>query len=166
VGNQLEILQVTRHHLERVQFIPRPPEEVFSFFSRAENLERITPPELGFRIHARRPIQMGRGTLIDYTIRLSRVPLRWRTLIETWEPGKRFVDVQLRGPYRHWRHEHVFSAVPGGTEVRDHVEYELPFGPLGSAAHAVWVRRQLERIFDYRARAIEQLFAAESGRAA
>jgi ligand-binding SRPBCC domain-containing protein len=104
--------------------------------------------------------------LIDYTIRLSRVPLRWRTLIEIWEPGKRFVDVQLRGPYRLWRHEHVFSAVPGGTEVRDHVEYELPFGALGTAAHAVWVRRQLERIFDYRARAVEQLFPAESGRAA
>jgi ligand-binding SRPBCC domain-containing protein len=74
--------------------------------------------------------------------------------------------VQLRGPYRHWRHEHVFQEVPGGTEVRDVVDYELPFGALGTAAHAVWVRRQLERIFAYRARTIEELFSAQSGRAA
>jgi ligand-binding SRPBCC domain-containing protein len=139
---------------------------LFDFFSRAENLQRLTPPGLGFRIHSRRPIEMGRGALIDYTIRLSGVPLRWRTLIETWEPGQRFVDVQLRGPYRLWRHEHRFREVAGGTEIIDSVDYELPFGALGTAAHAVWVRRQLERIFDYRARAIEELFPAQSGRAA
>jgi ligand-binding SRPBCC domain-containing protein len=155
-----------RHRLERVQFVPHPLDQVFDFFSRAEHLSRLTPPELDFRIHARRPIEMSRGTLIDYTIRLSGLPLRWRTLIEVWEPGRRFVDVQLRGPYRFWRHEHSFRAVPGGTEIRDVVEYELPFGALGTAAHAVWVRKKLAHIFDYRARVVEDLFPAESGRAA
>lgn len=155
-----------RYRLERVQFVPRPVEEVFAFFSRAENLERLIPPWLSLRLHARRPIAMERGALLDYTLRLSKVPLRWRTLIATWEPGQRFVDVQLRGPYRHWRHEHVFKAVAGGTRLCDIVEYELPFGALGSAAHAVWVRRGLEQIFDYRARVLEELFSASSSRAA
>ncbi len=144
--------------LERTQLVPRPREEVFAFFEDAANLERITPPALRFRIVTPEPIAMGQGTLIDYRLRLFGLPLRWRTLIERYEPPLRFVDLQLSGPYRLWRHLHEFEAVPGGTLMHDRVEYALPFGPLGRAAHAVAVRRTLAHIFDHRRDVIARLF--------
>ena len=84
--------------------------------------------------------------------------MRWRSRIEAYEPMRSFVDVQLQGPYRTWRHTHSFAAHPEGTEVRDHIQYSLPLGPLGAAAHALFVRRDLERIFAFRREAIERLF--------
>jgi ligand-binding SRPBCC domain-containing protein len=146
-----------RHLLDRAQLVRRPRAEVFAFFSDARNLEVITPEFLRFRIETPGPIPMAAGTLIDYRLSLSGLPFRWRTLIEIFEPDVRFVDVQLRGPYRLWRHHHEFEDAPGGTLVRDLVEYELPFGPLGDLAHALFVRRQLERIFDHRARVVGEL---------
>lgn len=140
--------------------MPCPLDEVFAFFSAAENLERLTPAALRFEILTPLPIVMQRGTLIDYGIRLRGVPMRWQTLIEEWEPGRRFVDLQLRGPYRSWRHEHLFTAVEAGTEVRDTVDYELPLGGLGDMAHWAFVRRELQTIFDFRARTVSELFAA------
>ena len=101
---------------------------------------------------------MHEGALIDYRIRISGVPMLWRTRIEVWEPETRFVDVQLRGPYRLWRHEHRFSDVDGGTQMIDRVEYAMPLGPLGEIARAVYVRRMLEHIFDYRHEAVEREF--------
>ena len=101
---------------------------------------------------------MKAGTLIDYRIRLRGVPMRWRTLIEEWGPGTRFVDRQLTGPYRYWRHEHVFSAVASGTEIRDAVDYELPLGPLGNVLHRAFVRSELQHIFDFRADTVRELF--------
>ena len=141
--------------LERRQSLPLPPEGVFPFFADALNLERITPPWLGFRVLDPAGIEMGPGTLIEYRLRLHRVPVRWLTRIEVWEPPRRFVDTQVRGPYRDWRHEHMFIAEgDAGTLMRDRVNYELPLGPLGSAAHALFVRRDLARIFDYRRDAV------------
>jgi len=148
------------YRLERRQVVPRPRREVFAFFSDATNLERITPAFLAFRILTPRPIPMAPGTLIDYELRLFGVPLRWRTRIETFEPETGFEDVQLRGPYRSWHHSHVFSDVPGGTEMRDVVTYTLPLGPLGRLAHFLFVRRSLERIFEHRRAAIAAFFAA------
>jgi hypothetical protein len=148
------------YRLERVQQIPRPLGEVFAFFSDATNLERITPGFLRFRILTPRPIPIAAGTLIDYELRLYGVPLRWRTRIESFEPGSSFSDVQLRGPYRRWVHRHEFREVPGGTQMRDVVDYELPFGPAGKLAHALFVRRSLERIFDHRRETIAALFGA------
>jgi ligand-binding SRPBCC domain-containing protein len=150
---------MARHVLEQTQVIPYPRAEVFPFFAAAENLERITPSFLGFRIITPPPIEMRKGTLIDYHIKLSGLPLRWRTEITEWQPNHRFVDLQLRGPYRYWHHLHEFRDVPGGTEMHDRVDYELPFGPLGSAAHALYVRRTLESIFQHRRRIIDGLFA-------
>lgn len=144
--------------LERTQIVPRPRAEVFPFFAEAANLERLTPPSLGFKILTPQPITMRAGTTIDYRIKLSGVPMRWRSLIAAFEPGERFVDLQLAGPYAHWHHTHTFRDVPGGTEVGDRIEYALPLGPLGRAAHAVFVRRQLRTIFDYRERVMREMF--------
>lgn len=138
--------------LAREQRLPGTPDEVFPFFGDALNLERITPPWLGFEVVTPRPIAMGAGTLIEYRLRLHGVPLRWRTRIDVWDPPRRFVDRQLRGPYRSWVHEHTFEPDGhGGTLMRDRVEYSLPLGPVGSLAGALLVRRELRRIFDHRA---------------
>jgi ligand-binding SRPBCC domain-containing protein len=138
------------HVLLREQVLPGAPERVFEFFADAANLEQITPGWLGFRIVTPRPIEMAPGTLIEYRLRLHRVPVRWLTRIEKWEPGKRFVDVQVEGPYRLWHHTHSFEPHGQGTRVRDRVRYALPLGPLGELAHRLFVRRDLERIFEFR----------------
>lgn len=137
----------------------RPRREVFAFFADAANLERLTPASLHFHVLTPVPIEMRAGALIDYRIALFGVPLKWRTLIEAFEPESRFVDVQSEGPYRLWRHVHTFSdAADGGTVVGDRVEYELPLGVLGRVAHAVFVRGQLRHIFDYRQRVVGEMF--------
>jgi len=140
--------------LERTQVVARPRPDVFAFFADAFNLERITPAFLRFRITTPRPIEMKPGALIDFRLRLHGVPLRWRTRIETFEPERSFTDVQLAGPYRLWRHRHDFVDVAGGTEVRDVVDYEMPLGPIGGWARRLFVARSLDRIFDFRRRAI------------
>jgi ligand-binding SRPBCC domain-containing protein len=146
------------YHLEQSQFIPRPRPEVFSFFADASNLERITPASIHFRILTPGPILIRPGTLIDYEIRLYHVPMRWRTRIETFDPPSSFTDVQLKGPYRSWHHRHEFIEVPGGTEIRDIVDYELPFGPVGMVAHWLFVRRAVADIFEHRRAILSELF--------
>jgi ligand-binding SRPBCC domain-containing protein len=148
---------VSAHLLEREQFIARPLDEVFEFFARASNLERITPPWLSFSLQTPEPEQMQAGTLISYRLRLHGLPLRWVSRIEEWEPGRQFVDLQLRGPYRRWHHRHRFESVDGGTKVTDQVHYELPLGPLGELGWALFVRRDLTRIFEHRRRAVAEL---------
>ena len=145
------------HHLFREQFVPRRLDEVFAFFAQAGNLERITPPWLRFRLVTDEPVEMGAGTLIEYHLRLHRVPLRWISRIEHWEPGRAFEDVQVKGPYRVWRHRHEFRPVGGGTLVHDHVRYALPLGPLGELAHAAFVERDLARIFAFRHATVARL---------
>jgi len=143
--------------LERSQRLAAPPEEAFEFFSDARNLEAITPPWLGFRMVTASPIEMREGALIEYRLRLHRVPIHWLTRIELWDPSRRFVDVQLRGPYRLWHHTHSFEREGRGTLMRDTVRYALPLGPLGRVARVAIVRRDLERIFDFRRDAVAAL---------
>lgn len=146
------------YRLERTQTVLSPLPEVFPFFADARNLQELTPPSLAFTILSPLPIEMRPGAIIDYRIRLYGVPMKWRTVIEEYEPEHHFVDVQERGPYKTWRHLHTFRSVPGGTELGDVVEYELPLGPLGRIAHAALVRRQLDTIFAYRAEVMAARF--------
>lgn len=138
-------------------WLPMPPEEVFPFFADAANLNAITPPWLHFRVLTPQPIAMRAGTLIDYALRLHGVPLRWRTRIQAWQPPHRFVDEQVRGPYRQWIHEHTFEARDGGTLARDVVRYAVP---LDFIAHPLFVRRDVERIFAFRQESLRVRFGA------
>lgn len=148
-----------RYVLERRQTVNRPRGEVFAFFADAANLERLTPAALHFHILTPQPIELRAGAIIDYRIVLFGLPFRWRTLIQAFEPGAQFVDVQTSGPYAYWRHTHTFTdAAAGGTTIADHVEYALPFGPIGRAVHALVVGRQLRRIFDFRQKIVADIF--------
>ena len=145
-----------KHVLETTADLPLAVQEVFDFFANAENLERITPPELAFRILTPTPIEIGEGVLIDYRLRLFGVPFGWRTRISRWEPPHRFVDEQLRGPYRTWVHTHTFAESGDGTLMIDRVEYGLPGQPVSHLVLPL-VRRQLDRIFRYRAWVIREI---------
>lgn len=140
-------------------WLPVPPEELFPFFSDAANLEAITPPWLNFRIVSPQPILMKAGALIDYRLRVRGIPMRWRTLIREWEPPYRFVDEQLRGPYRQWIHEHTFEPKDGGTLARDRVQYAVPFDAL---VHRLLVKPDIETIFEYRERVLRERFGKRS----
>jgi ligand-binding SRPBCC domain-containing protein len=146
------------HTLERSQLIPVPREELFAFFEDPRNLGEITPGEMGFDILKMDELPIQPGFRIKYRIKVFGVPVTWVSKISEYEPGVRFVDVQTKGPYSFWRHEHRFEDAEGGTLMRDRVQYRLPFGILGSAVHPA-VRGQLRYIFDYRARIIGERFA-------
>jgi uncharacterized protein len=146
------------HVFESEQRVDRPLGEVFEFFSRAENLERITPPFLRFSLTGDPVNEVAEGTLISYRLRVHGVPIRWVSRIEEFEPGSVFVDRQLTGPYKLWVHRHEFSPDGDATIVRDRVRYQLPLCILGALANAVLVRRDIEQIFAYRRRAIDQIF--------
>lgn len=149
--------------LKRTQLIHRPLAEVFPFFESPENLSKITPPWLNFIIRTPAPVDMKSGAFIEYTIRWLGLPIRWKTEIKDFDPPFRFVDEQIRGPYTLWHHTHVFNSVNGSTEMTDLVKYRLPFGPIGRIVHALWIRRQLQEIFDYRYNAIEKIFTYKGG---
>lgn len=146
-----------------VQDLPAPRAEVFAFFSDPANLERLTPPWLNFRIVTPAPLPRGEGALFEYRLKVRGVPLFWRTLIEQWDEGHGFVDRQLVGPYALWHHTHRFEDLPdGGTRITDRVRYRVGFGLLGRLATWLIVRRDIERIFQYRKQVIAELFAGRS----
>ena len=149
--------------LHRELWVPHPSPVVFDLFSRAENLEQLTPPWMHFRILTPPPIVMKPGATIAYSLRVRGIPLRWLTEIERWNPPHEFVDIQAKGPYTLWRHTHRFSEVEGGTLIADTVEYALPFGMLGRLVHRLQVARDLGEIFDYRAQQVRALLPREAG---
>ena len=136
-------------------WLPRAREEVFAFFADAANLDTITPPWVRFHTVTPAPIKMGVGTIIDHRLRIRGIPVGWRSKITVWDPPRRFVDEQVRGPYRLWRHEHEFEERDGGTLVRDRVQYAVLFDFL---VHELLVRRDVERIFDYRTDCLRRRF--------
>lgn len=137
--------------------LERSLEDTFALFCDASNLETLTPPELRFEIRTAMPIEMSVGTRIEYRIRLFGVPFSWLTEITCWEPGRRFIDEQISGPFHTWIHEHRFESVSDtSTRIRDHVRYVLPFEPIGRMAHPL-IRSRLTRIFDYRETRVREL---------
>jgi ligand-binding SRPBCC domain-containing protein len=151
------------HQLSRTQLVGRPLPEVFAFFSDASNLEALTPAFLHFRILTPMPIELRAGARLDYRLSLFGLPVRWRTRITDWQPGRRFVDEQESGPYARWRHTHEFEARGSATLMRDVVDYAEPHGPVGAVAHLLFVRRTLDRIFDFRREAVVRLLDGSRG---
>lgn len=137
-------------------WLPQSPADVFQFFGDAGNLDSITPPWLHLEMVTPQPIMMREGTLIDYRMRVHGVSLRWRTRISSWQPPYRFVDEQIRGPYRQWIHVHTFVPHNGGTLVRDLVRYAVP---LDFIVYPLLVRRDVEAIFAFRAKALKERFS-------
>jgi hypothetical protein len=150
------------YRLQRSVTVNARIEDAFRFFADPRNLPQITPEWVRFQVVHLEAAPLRAGTTNEYRIRWLGVPLRWRSYIPEYEEPLRFVDEQVRGPYRYWRHEHAFRTVDAGTEVRDVVDYDLPFGPLGSVVHAIVVARQLRGIFDYRERALRGIFASKA----
>jgi ligand-binding SRPBCC domain-containing protein len=144
--------------LSTTAWLPQPVEGVFSFFGDAHNLNVITPPWLHFKVLTEKPIAMHAGTLIDYRIKLRGLPIKWRTRISLWEPSRRFIDEQLRGPYLEWIHTHTFDALDGGTLMTDTVRYRVPGGGL---VNRLFVERDVAQIFRYRLEALRRQFACE-----
>jgi ligand-binding SRPBCC domain-containing protein len=142
-------------------WLGRPREEVFPFFADASNLEAITPRFLSFAIATPEPIEMAEGTLIDYRLKVRGLPLKWRTLISAWQPPERFVDEQVRGPYRQWVHEHTFTDQEGGTLCGDRVLYAVPGGRL---VHWLAVKRDVLSIFAYRQERLIEVLGRGTGR--
>lgn len=140
---------------ETSMVLPRSLEELYPFFAEARNLETITPPWLRFSVLTPAPIEMRAGTLIDYRLAWRGIPIRWRTVIDAWEPPHRFVDRMLKGPYRLWAHKHTFTPVVGGVRCDDRVEYAVPGGTL---VQRLMVGRDVARIFAYRTAKLRELF--------
>jgi ligand-binding SRPBCC domain-containing protein len=147
------------HTLTTSMSLPFARDQVFAFFAEATNLARITPPELGFEIVTPQPIHLRAGACIEYWLHLFGIPFFWQTEIQHWNPPELFVDVQRRGPYKHWVHTHRFREEEGATIIEDEVQYALPYAPFGELVYPL-VRLQLHRIFRYRQRAIQAYFLA------
>ena len=146
------------HILVKETVINRPLKEVFDFFSKAENLNEITPPDMQFQILTALPINIQKGTLIDYKIKVNGIPFKWKTLISTWEPPHRFVDEQLKGPYNTWIHEHTFEERDGKTYMKDVVKFKSPGWILEPLINSLFIEKKVKGIFEYREKKLNEFF--------
>ena len=145
--------------LKREQKISKNIDDVFEFFSKPENLSIITPSKMKFKILTPSPIEMKEGALIDYTVNIFHFPIRWRTLITDYKPTNMFVDQQLKGPYSMWHHTHLFERLNDEeTLIKDIVIYAVPFGIIGKLVHSLYIKSDLNAIFDFRSRKIREIF--------
>lgn len=137
--------------------VPADVQRCWRFFGSAENLPLITPRWLRFQLAMTAPYpRIEQDTLLDYTIRWCGVPIRWRTRIIDWDPPRTFIDLQVRGPYALWHHQHSFKPMDGGVECRDRVIYKVPIPIVGTIVNALIVKKQLIEIFQFRRQAIAQ----------
>lgn len=146
------------HSLIRKTIINKPLEEVFHFFSQAENLNALTPPELQFKILTPLPIKMKEGTIIDYKIKLNGIPFTWKTEINKWQENEYFIDQQIKGPYKIWHHKHSFKSLVGATEMTDEVNYLSPGWLVEPIIQYLFIKRKVESIFDYRNTKLKEIF--------
>ncbi len=148
---------MAEHILTRELTLDLPIKKVFDFFADAGNLERITPPELNFHIITAQPIDIKKGTLIDYQLKVRGFPVKWQTIIAEWDPPHLFVDKALKSPYKQWIHRHTFTELgKNKTLIEDEARYRLPLEPLGDIA--LWfVRRELNYIFDFRQKKVVEI---------
>jgi len=149
------------YKLNTEQIIHASLEQVWNFFSSPENLDNLTPENMAFEITSQKPVpKMFEGQIIKYKVSpLLNIPMHWKTLISEVKESEYFVDEQLEGPYKYWRHKHIFEALDSNTvKMNDELEYALPMGPLGTIAHSLYVKNRLKEIFDYRYEKVDQLF--------
>ena len=146
------------YKLQFNQFINLNIDKVFDFFSNPENLEKITPSYLKFKIITKKPYDMREGIVFDYQLYLRGIPIKWKSLISHYNPPVGFIDEQIKGPYSYWHHTHTFTQKDEGTLITDTVKYSLPFGFIGRIAHYLWVKKDLEKIFNYRQQVIKEIF--------
>ena len=154
-----EICSHAYHELEMEQWIPQPPDQAFQFFKKCENLECLTPDFLNFKIINKSTDAVRRGTTMNYKLRLHGIPFNWQSKITEWEPNQHFSDIQTKGPYDYWHHRHDFEAKDGGTLLKDHVIYRVPFGIFGDLLTHGLVKKDLENIFSFRRSRINKLLA-------
>ncbi len=146
--------------LNKSQEISRGITDVFDFFSKPENLCDITPKRMNFNILTPSPIKMKKGALIDYTINIMFISMRWRTLITKYDPPYLFIDEQLKGPYPKWHHTHTFTKInENETLIKDTVLYSVPLGFIGRVVHWIYIKRDLKKIFSYRKKRIQGIFS-------
>ena len=150
---------MTPHVLVRKTTIKVTIKEVFDFFSKAENLNHLTPPEVNFKFITQLPIEMKKGAVIDYKIKINGITFNWRTEITKWEPPFYFEDTQTKGPYKLWIHEHKFAELNGNTEMTDTVNYLSPGGIFEFIPHNLIVKKKVESIFDYRKKVLSEIFS-------
>ena len=146
------------YSFSKEQFVPSDIDTVFEFFSRPENLEKITPSSMGFNIITPKPIEMKEGAIIDYTVKILGVPVRWRTIITSYKKNEFFVDEQLKGPYSYWHHKHTFEEIEGGVLIIDEITYALPIQAFRLIFHPLIIKPQLKQIFDFRFQIIKDKF--------
>lgn len=149
------------YQLKRTQQLPFPINHVFSFFEDPKNLEKLTPHFLKFQTLTPTSVKMHTGAVIDYSLNVWALPIRWTTLITDYNPPYSFIDLQLKGPYSYWHHEHYFEAIGDQTLMKDCVTYALPFGLLGQFFHWLKIRSDLNKIFDYRSTEILKYLSKE-----
>ena len=146
------------YKLKFKQIIHEPLDEVFSFFSKPENLALITPKKLNFKILTPTPIKMKEGQLIDYTIEIFKKEIKWRTIITEYEYPEKFIDQQLKGPYSMWHHTHTFYNHGDYIEMIDEVSYAVPFNIIGQIVNFLFIKKELIGIFEYRKQIINEYF--------
>jgi ligand-binding SRPBCC domain-containing protein len=154
----LTLLQGSTREKVSEQWVPHAPEVIWPYFCDERNLEELTPEFLNFKVLQKSTHEIGDGTLIHYRLKLNGIPMGWQSRIENWEPARRFVDTQVKGPYSYWRHVHEFIPLANGTLMRDVVHYRLPFGWLGSTVAGWKVESHVDQIFSYRAAKIAERF--------